>query len=144
MPTIISRSLDTTSDGTPKMAYMTQQYAWGSAANTFVVNVSGVFSYSLTSSWYFLIPPGCTKISWQIGLSADAGADFQMGFYTADDMFGTQTEISGSLQTITNGTRYQASSGKITIPGSPKYICPYFYVPSGVVSGPFQLSLIFS
>lgn len=116
----------------------------GGAANTFVINYAGSFSYTLTSSHYFLIPKGATRIAgWKIGLSADAGADFQMGFYTAEDLWGTQTAITGSLITISNGTRYQESSVGYDV-SSHKYVCPYFYVPSGVVYGPFQVAIFFS
>lgn len=122
---------------------MFQMYCWGSAANTFVIVEGGAFSYSLTSSQYILIPLNATKIAgWQWGSNTSAGADFQVGFYSAETFQGTQTSL-GIQATITNGTLFTSSTTGVALGGNIKYVCPYFYVPSGVVSGPWKFAIYF-
>lgn len=143
MPVITSRSIETTPTGEPKMAYMYQMYAWGSAANTFVVTDGNAFSYSLTSSQYILLPKNVSSlVGWKWGSSSSAGADFQVGFYSAETMYGTQTDL-GIQATITNGTLFYEGNNVISLETNVNYICPYFYVPSGVVSGPWKFAIFF-
>jgi len=144
MPTIVSRSIDATTTGESKMAYLIQKHGWGSAANTFAIRESDDFTYSLNTTDYFLVPTNCTKIKWIWGASDTAGADFLLGFKTAELINGTQTTISDSQITITEGTTYYENTTPINIPNGAKFICMFFEVPTGVVNGPWNIALLFS
>ena len=122
---------------------MYQMFCYGAAANTFVVNDGNAFSYSLTTSQYIFVPKNASKIAgWKWGAYASAGADFQVGFFSAENFEGTQTDL-GIQATITNGTLIAESTSEIALAGSVNFVCPYFYVPSGVVSGPWKFAVFF-